>query len=520
MLLLEKIKNHAKLHPSRIAMESNGQILTYAELDCKSDIIASWIINNFGTDKTPVVVYGHKSTYMLLCFIGCVKAGRGYCPLDISISQQRAEEIITTVNPPVIFATEDINSICNNNSGEEKFHLGTHTKILDLNMIKDIVDKNEINKELLNSNESIGNPLNWVKGNDTFYILFTSGSTGKPKGVEITADNLINFTKWSSTLVQDKPSVWMNQAPFSFDLSVMDLYTCLFRGDSLWSLNKETQLDISKLFESFNQSQISNWVSTPSFAELCLSDQLFNENLLPQLDTFLFCGEALQNKTAIKLLDRFPKAKVINTYGPTESTVAVTSIEITKELATQVNPLPIGNTKPGTKINIVDEYGNILEDGKEGEIIILGDTVAKGYFRDQNRTEQVFHRDASPSYKTGDKGTWKNGMLYCLGRLDNQIKLHGYRIELGDIENNLLKLPGVNGAACLPKYKDGSIASLTAFVANNDKSKGTYQDRKAIKEGLREFLPEYMVPKKIVFMDSLPMTSNGKIDRKKLSEVV
>lgn len=225
----------------------------------------------------------------------------------------------------------------------------------------------------------------WVSGKDTWYIIFTSGSTGTPKGVQISADCLNHYLDWSvglgSAAEEKDGQVFLNQAPFSFDLSVMDLYTSLASGGTLYCLEKTVQSDYRLLMQSLGASKANVWVSTPSFAEVCLSEKSFSEELLPKLQVFLFCGETLGNRTVQKLQERFPKAAVVNTYGPTESTVAVTDVLVTPQMARETEPLPVGRAKPGTRIEIRDEAGTVLPDGEKGEIIILGDTVSTGYYR-------------------------------------------------------------------------------------------------------------------------------------------
>lgn len=317
----------------------------------------------------------------------------------------------------------------------------------------------------------------------------------------------------------------MNQAPFSFDLSVMDLYLCLYTGGTLFALGKNVQTDMKLLYEALRRSGINKWVSTPSFANVCLSDPIFSEALLPDLTDFLFCGEILTNKTVSRLKKRFPGANVVNTYGPTESTCAITEINVTDEINEKYSPLPVGKPKDGTWLRIADEGGNAVDDGEKGEIIIIGDSVSVGYWNNAERNRKSFGLTAIDGreyrfYRTGDEGYVKDGMLYYCGRIDNQVKLHGYRIELEDIESNLLKIHGIIQAVVLPKYRDGKVTSLIAGVVLSEEAVDEKAAVECIKNDLKQTLPEYMIPKKIKFLSNIPRTNNGKIDRKAMGGIL
>ena len=175
-----------------------------------------------------------------------------------------------------------------------------------------------------------------------------------------------------------------------------------------------------------------------------IADPIFSGELLPDLTDFLFCGEILTNKTVSRLKKRFPGANVVNTYGPTESTCAITEINVTDEINEKYSPLPVGKPKDGTWIRISDENGNEVVDGEKGEIVIIGDSVSIGYWNNAEKNKKSFGRTTVNGveyrfYRTGDEGYIIDGMLHYCGRIDNQVKLHGYRIELEDIESNLLK---------------------------------------------------------------------------------
>ena len=497
--ILEEIKKYAESDKELVAVKSLDESITYKELHEFSDKLAYYLEENYKDNKSPIVVYGHKSPFMIVCFLACVKSKREYCPIDISMPLARVKTIIDMVNPPVILAVEELS----NEFG----------KILELSKIKNIIK--ETDKKI--------NPNNYVKDNDIFYIIFTSGSTGKPKGVQITKENLNNYLNWSVNLgskaEEKRNKRFLNQAPFSFDLSVMDLYTSLATGGTLYTMSKAIQNDYSKLMEFLIETNPNIWVSTPSFADVCLLDKKFNGENIPSLKLFLFCGETLPKNTAKNLMERFKNAKVINTYGPTESTVAVTDILVTEELLKEEGALPVGKAKEGSFIEIWDENGNILKENEKGEIIIIGNTVSAGYFNSPEITKKSFftlERDGKKykGYHTGDSGYIKSGQLYYCGRMDLQIKLHGYRIEIEDIENNILKLPEITSTVVIPNVKDGKVKSLTAFVSTEEHLENTLANSKMIKTKLKEHIPDYMVPKKIVFIDKIPMTANGKADRK------
>ena len=492
MNIVERILDNGERYPERIVMISGDKKLTYGELINWSGKIASYIETN-ADSKSPVMVYGHKDVLMLPAFLGCIRSGRAYCPVDSSTPAERVRDIADSIDNPMILATEELTCL-----DEERFHIISKDKLRE-------IAEDEGLKEI--------DPSLQVKEDDTYYIIFTSGSTGKPKGVEISCDALTFFAQWMTEVARcGNGSVFINQAPFSFDLSVMDTYSALYSAGTIFTLDKELQKDMGLMFEKMKESKANFWVSTPSFADLCMADQKFDINLLPELKAFLFCGEKLTKATARKLMERFPNVRIVNTYGPTESTVAVTDIDITAQMLEDEEELPIGIAKPGTEI-VVDPANN--------ELIIKGNTVSKGYFREPEKTAKVFgNENGIRTYRTGDAGFIKDGVIYYKGRIDRQIKLHGYRIELGDIEANIIDINGVEAACVLPEIDmNGKIKSLIAFVVKPD-SEGGFAASKEIKGELKKRLPSYMVPKKIKFIDKMPVNQNGKADRKKLEEML
>lgn len=514
MDILKRIEEYAARQSERPAFSSRTGEISYGELWERSGRLASVIENLMCDNKDPVIVYGHKDPMMIVCFLACVRSGRAYCPIDINTPPERIAQISEKIGEPLVLMAEKTSSV----SEMEKREMFTGSKwTVGYETIRE-----------LSQSGKITTVLSPCVGENDFYIIFTSGTTGKPKGVRITANDLNNYLDWAVSLAGGigECSVFLNQAPYSFDLSVMDLYLSLATGGTVVSVDSDLQKDSSALLEYLKTQKINYWVSTPSFADVCLADESFDMNLLPEMKAFLFCGEVLSNRTALNLIRRFPEADVINTYGPTESTVCITEIQITEQMAAGFEPLPVGKVRPGTELRI---------DPDTSEIIIIGDTVSPGYYRDEQLTRTFFihslgggsdrhpeeGQGAVRAYRTGDKGHFgKDGLLYCDGRIDNQIKLHGYRIEIEDIEANLAGISGVKRAAVAPRFHEGKAESLTAFVVR-DKAviSDDYAGRKAVRMALREKMPAYMVPKRIVFLEELPVTNNGKLDRRMLREM-
>lgn len=502
MKLLQNIRNIAHIQPNTVAFISPGQEATYGELWNQSERVASYLLKQSLKKHSPIIVYGHMDASIIASFLGSVKAGHPYIPIDTSFPSERMNQIIVNAEAELLI----------NTTGHPLPNIECNVKNISFGKIM---------SDLLSS-ESIDDS-NWVKGDDNFYIIYTSGSTGIPKGVQISADNLQSFIDWMMEFPIHGQKRFLNQAPFSFDLSVMDLYPALMTGGSIFTITKEMIEKPKRLFEELQYSGAQVWTSTPSFAQMCLMDPSFNEELLPELSVFFFCGEVLPKSISQQLLTRFPRAKCMNTYGPTEATVAVTSVEVTNEILNEYHTLPIGKPKKDTEILLFDEQGNLVPDGEKGEIIIVGPGVSKGYLGQPQLTDQAFFTyRGKQAYRTGDAGyNDHNGNLFYQGRIDFQIKLHGYRMELEEIEYHLSQSPFVQGAVVVPIGHDGKIDFLLAAIVPAPHSfEKNYQLTSSIKGDLSKVMPAYMLPRKFVYFNELPMTANGKIDRKKIKEMV
>ncbi|MDG7691923.1 D-alanine--poly(phosphoribitol) ligase subunit DltA [Streptococcus pneumoniae] len=432
-----------------------------------------------------------------------VSTGHAYIPIDSHSALERVSAILEVAEPSLIIAIS-------------AFPLEqVSTPMINLAQVQEAFAQG--------NNYEITHP---VKGDDNYYIIFTSGTTGKPKGVQISHDNLLSFTNWMITdkefATPSRPQM-LAQPPYSFDLSVMYWAPTLALGGTLFTLPSVITQDFKQLFAAIFSLPIAIWTSTPSFADMAMLSEYFNSEKMPGITHFYFDGEELTVKTAQKLRERFPNARIINAYGPTEATVALSAVAVTDEMLATLKRLPIGYTKADSPTFIIDEEGNKLPNGEQGEIIVSGPAVSKGYMKNPEKTAEAFFEfEGLPAYHTGDVGTMTDeGLLLYGGRMDFQIKFNGYRIELEDVSQNLNKSRFIESAVAVPRYnKDHKVQNLLAYVILKDGVREQFERdidiTKAIKEDLTDIMMSYMMPSKFLYRDSLPLTPNGKIDIKGL----
>ncbi|MEG2204927.1 MAG: AMP-binding protein, partial [Oscillospiraceae bacterium] len=261
---------------------------------------------------------------------------------------------------------------------------------------------------------------------DLLYILFTSGSTGDPKGVRVTRRNVEFFLDWLRGLLDTAAGPVLNLASFSFDLSVADLWLSLTCGRCECALEQPLLSDYPALFARISDVAPALAVMTPSFAEVLLADPSFHAARFPTLCELLFCGEPLRPSTVLRLCERFPDLRIVNSYGPTECTVAACGCEISRELARE-GALPIGVSGPDSPIVLLNAENRPCADCEVGELVITGERVAAGYLGSERGGFCSF--DGRPAYRTGDLGFRRGERLYYSGRVDRQLKIHGFRIE-------------------------------------------------------------------------------------------
>lgn len=498
MNVLLEIEKNKDDNPNKIAVYNGIDKITYGELWDRSNAVLKYL-DSINDLTTPILIYGHKNIDMFICILGCIKAGYPYVPIDTSIPFERIKHIAEITDSQITFATEKL-SKC------------TTVQL----------SRNDLN-DIYKSYKSDVMITRLMMDEQACYILFTSGSTGNPKGVSISYIALCNFIRWSLDLckINNKEKVFINFAHFSFDMSVFDIFASLVSGGTLICITRDLQSSWSDLYKFLNNTHANIWFSTPSFMELCLQYENFKQEFIPSLELFLFCGEVLNSSKARLLKQRFPSVTILNIYGPTETTVAVIGIEITFKECDEFNTLPIGEKRHS--VFIVDENDKEITVNQTGEIIIATDTVGIGYYKDEGLTKQKFkyfnRTDGTIAYgfASGDIGYISDDNVFFVGRKDLQVKLNGYRVELGDIEYNLCLPLYVDNSICIPtKNSGGKIIEIIAYVILNEIGKKQNVTTIVIRQDLHKLLPIYMIPKKIIILESFPLNSNGKIDRNKL----
>lgn len=494
MKLLEQIYEAGFNHKTRIAVSEGNNNYSYTDLfQAVSQIMKQ--INDSNPSERPILIFGENDFLTLATMLAISSTGHSYIPVDAHTPLERTKMILHLASPSLVLTTTEL-------STEYFENLSHPTKV-------------KYFKDEAFSWEDV-DLSHAVSGNDSNYIIYTSGTTGTPKGVDVSHDNLASFTRWMN---EDFPKFehnnFLEQALYSFDLSIFSIYPSLTTAGTLISLSRDETKNFKLLFDRINRSEINIWISTPSFIDICLLDPSFVQTNHPELKEFIFCGEELTLKTSEKILNAFPDAFVYNTYGPTETTGAISKIQITKDLLNQYNRVPLGYAKPGVKVKIIDN-----------ELIIIGDSVAKGYFENEEKTAKAFFEiDHENAYHSGDAGTIdQDGLLHYNGRIDFQIKFNGFRIELQDIEANFLRIDGVEKTIVIPKI--GENHKVTALIAavKTQKELLTKEDErvytKFLKGKLLNTIMDYMIPTKFVYLDEFPLNDNGKVDRKRLAQQV
>lgn len=492
----------AQHNAARIAYDEMGTATTYGALSTNTNTLAAWLDEQGLAKQTPILVFGDHQVEMIVSFLAALKTGHPYIPVSADSAMPRIQSILDTAQPGMIIAVDDFPS--------DKVTTDAT-----------VVSRDQLDTILKAQRDFTPAANQMVSGDELAYILFTSGTTGSPKGVEVSHDNLRTFIDWMLGPDFKLPANvnYLGQPPYSFDLSNMYWWPALLSGSTIKAIPHDVVENFGKLFTALPHLDLNVFVSTPSFADMLMLSPAFSEKRMRGLKFFLFCGEELTIKTAKNLQQRFPHAKIFNTYGPTEATVAISGVEITPEIVANTDRLPVGYAKPGVTLSIWKDDQQITKPGQEGEIIISGDSVAQGYMNNPEKTAKAFFTlNGQKAYRTGDAGVLDaEGLLHHKGRMDFQIKLHGFRVELDEVRASLEKSPLIKQAVAVPKYnKDGKVTHLIADVIPNEQPDNPAALTKAIRESLDGLIMPYMMPTQFIYKESFPMSANGKIAVKQL----
>jgi amino acid adenylation domain-containing protein len=357
---------------------------------------------------------------------------------------------------------------------------------------------------------------------DPAHILFTSGSTGIPKGVVITHSNVIHTIEWAIKYFAIEPSDRLSgHFPLHFDLSFFDIFSAAGVGAELHLAPPDLVLP-NKIADFIRHAQLTQWFSVPSALAYMAKFNVAGFNDFPNLKRMLWCGEVLPTPVLMHWMERLPHVTFTNLYGPTETTIVSSYYTVPERPADPQASIPIGVACDGEELLVLNESREPVRTGETGDLYIAGVGLAKGYWRDPERTGLAFvphpRRPAERIYRTGDLArVGDDGLIYFLGRSDSQIKSRGYRIELGEIEAALNTITGVQQAAVVALNSGGFegavICCAYAPASGNGATPAT------LRRELARLIPAYMLPARWLVMQQLPTNANGKIDRRRIKDV-
>jgi amino acid adenylation domain-containing protein len=499
------LRTQAMLNGEKIALRCGSRNLSYGELDTRANELASILMERWSLHRGDVVmILLHRSIELVESIVAVWKAGGAYIPASPSDPVQRILDMARDAGVKGIIT--DTRCLAGYGSPPE-------TEIPWL--ILDTLDRTD---------SCADDPGVRVDHSDLAYVIYTSGSTGKPKGAMIEHAGMLNhlLAKIGSLQI-DGDSVIAQTASQCFDISVWQSFAALAAGGTTVIYDNEEVLDAESLLSQLDDDGVTLIEVVPSYLRLLLDiieKQGYGarSRVLRSLRYMVVTGEVLDAHLARRWFSLFRNIPLINAYGPTEAADDITQYRMDK--SPEKEEIPIGKALPNCAIYILDEHGNRCPLGVRGEICVSGIGVGRGYLNDPDRTDKVFVNDPFEKdgdmrmYKTGDTGLYlADGNILFYGRKDHQVKIKGHRIELGEIEHALLSIRGISQAVVLDKEDAVQGKSLAAFVCLDGE---TPLGKSEIVAALGKRLPSYMVPGNPIIVDRIPLTVNGKVDRRSL----
>jgi amino acid adenylation domain-containing protein len=489
--VVDLFAKQVRKNPYKAALIFEGHVLTYKELDEKSTQLANYI-RTLSLKNKLIPICVDRSFEMLIGIWAILKSGNTYVPIDPEYPQNRIDYILNDTQANFIFT----------NASSSKISFKNVEKV---NMDRFVYDV--YSKELLDV---------CVTGNTLAYCIYTSGTTGIPKGVLNTHAGLMNRVFWMrDELNVNENSVLLHKTPYVFDVSVWELIMPFIVGSSLVVARPGGHMDPVYLQNIIQEQNVSLVHFVPSMLNIFID--VAKAKKLESLQYIVCSGEALSSPTAEKTKELLPNVELFNYYGPTEAAIDVTSINLTEVKTAEVG-VSIGKPVANTQLYVVNDNMNLQPVGVVGELLIGGIQVAKGYLNKTLLTAEKFIKNPFKAegnvYKTGDLVRWlPNGTIEFIGRKDNQVKIRGNRIELGAVENQLLRKDSIQEAVVNVYTDSKQEKQLVAYIVSN-----TEENISDVRTHLAGSLPLYMLPEAFVQLKVMPLTVNGKVNRKALPD--
>ncbi|MDZ7955197.1 amino acid adenylation domain-containing protein [Nostoc sp. DedQUE09] len=480
--------------PNAIALVFDKQQLTYRELNIQANQLAHYLKKLGVVPDVLVGICVERSPQMIIALLAILKAGGAYLPLDPSLPQERLNFILEDAQVSILLTHCSLAPLFKEGWG-------------------DLLSIVYIDKDWATiTQHSQENPTTCVTSDNLAYIIYTSGSTGKPKGVLLQHRGLSNLAKAQIEIFNLQPSNHILQfASLSFDASIFEIVMALQTGATLYLANKESLLPGQSLLKLLREKAITHVTLPPAVLAVLSTESL------PALQTIICAGESCTDDIVKRWCNS--QRRFFNAYGPTEATVWSTVAEI----STISEKPPIGRPIANTQIYILDKDLQPLPIGISGELYISGDGLAQGYVNRPELTTEKFipnpfnDKKGARLYKTGDLARYRpDGDIEFLDRIDNQVKIRGFRIELSEIETVLSQHQSVQKAVVIVKENISGDKYLVPYIVPNIETQNFLS---LLRKFLKEKLPEYMIPKAFVVLDSLPLTANGKVDRLALTQL-
>ncbi|MBQ9188583.1 MAG: amino acid adenylation domain-containing protein [Clostridia bacterium] len=486
--ILEALDKTTVRWPDKPAFCDERESLTFAEVQHRTLSVSTALLHS-GAAREPVAVLLPRTAGMIAALLGVMRAGCAYVPLDLEMGELRLQAIFAQVQPRFLLCDADTEAAAR--------RCGFTGTALDIHTLTATAP----------DAAALGKAYGSILDTDPAYIVFTSGSTGAPKGVIGKHSAMLDYAEQLTKVLRvDETHVFGMQAPLYVDACLKEILSALFCGATVWLVPKKLFMLPVPLVGFLNEHRITTicWV-VPALT-LLSALHTFDEVVPQFLHTVAFGSEVFPNKQ-LRVGQKHVPARYINLYGPTECTGMSCFYEVDHDFA-EGEPIPIGRPFDNTEILLLDETDRLAD---EGEICIRGVALCHGYWNDPVRTAKAFTqnplRPEYPEriYRTGDRGRWdENGNLLFLGRIDNQIKHMGHRIELGELEAAAMRIDGVTSACAVFDAEKKRLG--LAYT-------GTL-DRAGLLAGLRHTVPDYMLPSRTVKLDAIPLTNNGKTDRR------